>query len=613
MSNYKFNAKELKPLHKQKLLSNISVFDIETNAWLDDTRNTDQEIVDSYHDRPIDPFLLVYYDGKNLIPYKGHYCVNRFLRDYLTFENRTKICFAHNGGKFDILALYQEYMSDPYFYENYTYQPILQGSRIMSFKIKDKHKHKWEFRDSFSLLPRSLESLCQSFKPDHIKLEMPNTSFNDDPQRWIRYCGNDCISLYEILNTFNDTIKDVRGCVGYTVASTAMLTFRYRFMKTNYETYHSFNNYFRQAYYGGRTEIFNMHAHDSDKPFYYYDINSLYPYVMHNYNFPISRPKKMTYRNIKEIQDREGLMLARIITPPDLDIPILPYRRDDGRLIFPLGKWEGMYDYSLIKKALSYGYDIKPLRAWEFDSEFIFKDYVDHFYKLKTNSSGAEKEIYKFLLNSLYGKWGERPMRKELITDPDISLQGLLPYDTIFGYAIKTYKQNSAYHLPAISIKVTALAQLQLYKLFEQIKQLNGTIYYCDTDSVITDVRLPTSDKLGHIKLEDTIEEGIFLMPKVYYLKLYDNDEVKIRIKGFTKNIHPHLIDIDLWKNALYQQDYSPFHEQKIRPASLNEIRIRHLQGFVTLVENKNIKHTYDKREINPDLSTNPLWIGDTN
>ena len=116
------------------------------------------------------------------------------------------------------------------------------------------------------------------------------------------------------------------------------------------------------------------------------------------------------------------------------------------------------------------------------------------------------------------------------------------------------------------------------------MRELGGKVYYCDTDSIITDVRLPCSDKLGDLKLEYEFEEGIFLMPKVYFLKLYDNEEVKIRIKGFTRYVQPYLLDLDLWRRALYEGDYSPFYEDRVRPASLNEIRIRHLQGFSTSV-----------------------------
>ena len=487
----------------------------------------------------------------------------------------------------------------------------MQGSRIMSFKIYDQNRHKWEFRDSFSLLPRSLNYLCESFKPDHIKLERPQTEFNDSTRNeWIRYCRNDCLSLYEILQKFNNTINDIRGCVGYTIASTALKTFRKRFLDQELSTYHQFNQFFRKAYYGGRTEIFNMHAPDNGKTYYYYDVNSMYPYVMQKYKYPISRPQKMNYHNIEEINGKCGIMDVTVTAPPDLHIPLLPYHREDGKLLFPLGKWRAVYEYSLIEKAIKYGYHIKIHNAYEFDSDYLFKDYVEHFYSLKTQAEGAEKEIYKLLLNSLYGKWGELPKRKRLITDPDKSLEGTLPYDTHFGYAIQEYIQNSAHHLPATSIRVTAKAQILLYDFMEKIQRHGGTIYYCDTDSIITDIRIDTSKKLGDIDLELEFQEGIFLLPKTYILKTYDKDDrYRIKTKGFTQQIKQHLGDMNIWKKALTDQDYSPFTEQRIRPASLNEIRIRHLKGFVTLLQQRSIKTTYDKRTINDDFTTKPLII----
>lgn len=613
--NFSFRPKTLTPIKQTKLLNDISVFDIETNAWLDETLDVDEKILNSYHDKPIIPFLLCYYDGSKNHVYDNNDCVKYFLKDFLVHKNRNKLCFSHNGGKFDMIALYQTFMKYPEFYEKFSCKPIMQGSRIMSFKIKDENKHSWEFRDSFSLLPRSLDYLCKSFKPDHIKLERPLTVYETDRENWIRYCLNDCYALYDILKQFNSIISDVRGNIGYTIASTSLATFRKRFLDIELNTYHNYNDFFRNAYYGGRTEIFNMHAKQYDGSYYVYDINSLYPFVMKNFEYPISKPIHTKYKDIDETFGKCGIADVRIITPPDLDIPILPYHRKDGKLLFPLGQWNGLYEYCLLEKAVKYGYDIKIKRAWEFTSTYLFKDFVDHFYGLKNNSSGAEKEIYKLILNSLYGKWGENPNRKELITDHDGSLEGLLPFDTKFGYVIREYKENSAYHLPAISIRVTAQAQLKLYSFIEKVKALGGTIYYCDTDSIITDVRLPTSHELGDIKLENEFMRGIFLAPKTYILELFDTDEYgnnkKIKTKGFTKQIKPHLNDFSLWEKALKYQDFTPFYEQKIRPASLNEIRIRHLQGFVTLVENKRIKTPYDKREVLGDFSTKPFTILD--
>jgi hypothetical protein len=48
-------------------------------------------------------------------------------------------------------------------------------------------------------------------------------------------------------------------------------------------------------------------------------------------------------------------------------------------------------------------------------------------------------------------------------------------------------------------------------------------IYYSDTDSIVLNWALPEnlvdSAILGKWKLEHTIKEGIFVMPKVYYLE----------------------------------------------------------------------------------------------
>jgi len=61
-------------------------------------------------------------------------------------------------------------------------------------------------------------------------------------------------------------------------------------------------------------------------------------------------------------------------------------------------------------------------------------------------------------------------------------------------------------------------------------------IYYSDTDSLIVDGVLPShlldNAELGKLKLEHEIQEGIFVMPKVYYLLTSDNKEV-LKAKGY--------------------------------------------------------------------------------
>jgi len=612
--NYNFVPKALAPLKKQRLLDKIAVFDMETSPWLMDTYGMTEKEVMRWHNKPIKPFLvgllidgeITYYDGKD--------CVKDFLIDYLHFSRRPYICFAHNGGKFDFLSLYETLRSDPELSEKFTAKAHMAHSRMIAMTVYDKHKHTWKFRDSFALLSSSLEKLCEDFKPEHNKLEMSEEDYHipykGHEQFWKRYLDNDLWSLFEILTMFNKVIAEVGGCVGFTIASTAMSTFRKKFLKQPIPTYFKWNNFVRIGYSGGRVEVFNMYAMDVNKPYYYYDCNSEYPSVMYEQKFPISKPERVHYKDADECIGKCGIMECDVITPPDLDIPILSFRTPDKKLLFPLGSWRASYEFSLIEKALKYGYVIKPKRVIEFQGERIFNEYVGRFYDLKKHSEGAVQKTMKLLLNCLYGKFGEKSEREELVTDPDDDIIGTFPTDSEFGYTIRKFLRYSGHHLPAIAARVTALAQLRLYNFIEYAQSKGGTIYYCDTDSVITDVRLPTSRELGEWKLEHEFIEGAFLAPKTYCLHTFDKDKpFKLVMKGFSKSLQNHLTLKDFERALPPHNDFTPFQEMRISPASFKTIYRRHLDGFVTEVSKKSIKQIYTKRKINDDLTTEPLQV----
>lgn len=94
----------------------------------------------------------------------------------------------------------------------------------------------------------------------------------------------------------------------------------------------------------------------------------------------------------------------------------------------------------------------------------------------------------------------------------------------------------------AIASAVTAYARTEMIKY----KTLNGiNIYYSDTDSIITDKPLPTSNELGGLKNEmlkhgvETISECYFIGPKEYALKLVNkkNEEsIFTTFAGVKKN-----------------------------------------------------------------------------
>lgn len=578
--------------------------------------------IQAWHGRRLPAFLITFFNGEEAVHYDGPDCLNKFFKDFLVHKNREYVCFAHNGGKFDFIALYDAIVHDKELSKRFWVHPLLVHGRIIAMTIHDHKKHVWHFRDSFPLLLNSLDSLSKSFNPTHKKLTMPNADrkmtnsdhYKTHTTEWQEYCEMDCRSLQEIMKMFIAVIEDVGGVVGYTAASTAMKTFRKKFLQREIPTYFPYNGIFHNAYYGGRTEVFNMYAMEAGHPYYYYDINSQYPWVMSNYKFPVSLPTRVDIQP-EDCTGQCGIMECDVIAPPDLEIPILPYRDPEkGKLIFPLGRWHGWYEFGFIEKAIRYGYDIRPGRTYLFEeSDYLFREYVERFYRLKCETDGAFRHIMKILLNSLYGKFAEHSEREELVTDPDESIEGSYDYDDVFGYSIRKVIQLRAHQLLGIAARVTTMSQLKLYEYIETIQRLGGQIYYCDTDSIITDVRIPTGSELGGVKLENEIIEGVFLAPKAYCLRTYDKDhEIKTVMKGFSSYFRK-TITIDDFRNALPpKNDFSPFHEELIHPASLKQIHIRNLDGFVTMVEKKSVQEIYDKREILPDLTTRPWVIRNT-
>ena len=83
---------------------------------------------------------------------------------------------------------------------------------------------------------------------------------------------------------------------------------------------------------------------------------------------------------------------------------------------------------------------------------------------------------------------------------------------------IQTFSATSV----VISAAVTAYARIHITKLKLEIRKMGGKIYYSDTDSIVTNIELPkylvNPNKLGLLKLEHVLNEGIFISNKLYWL-----------------------------------------------------------------------------------------------
>jgi len=162
--------------------------------------------------------------------------------------------------------------------------------------------------------------------------------------------------------------------------------------------------------YGGHADVYLPKGSN----LFYYDVNSLYPYVMKDSPMPIGPAKWNGNLVHHELESLYGFMEAYVKCPESMKRPFLPYRDEKGLLIFPTGEFIGIYYSEELKYARSIGYSITPLRGYLYEKGFgLFAGFVGHMYE---NRSRAKAEgntglayVYKILMNSLYGRFGINP------------------------------------------------------------------------------------------------------------------------------------------------------------------------------------------------------------
>ena len=587
-----------KPSKGKPPRTKITVFDIETINW-------------------VEAYAIALYDGKETIIHDGRDCINKFLKTFLTKKYRSNVCYAHNGGKFDFTFLLHHLVQKGW-RDKYVIEPMRAGSRIIQLTIRDHHNHQWVLRDTMALLPFSLKNICETFDVTHKKGDFDHKkihwgNWKELRPEWEPYLIDDCRGLYEAVHTYEELLIDkfnVNLRKNMTLAQLAMDVFRTNYMKEPLPTYQSREENIRKSYFGGRTEIFRLHGEDLR----YYDVKSEYPYVMKHKPMPIGIP--ITNYDMKI--DDYGIAYATVTCPDDIYIPLLPHRGENGKLLFPTGTFDGWWCTPELKKAQEIGYKVEVHWGYEFEQGNIFTEYVDAMYTIKAESKKGSPMylISKLLMNSLYGKFGQRREREELVIFPT-DTAGMEPIDFYAETEIwvKKKESQSKHILPAIASFVTSYGRLRIYEAIEEALAKGGDVYYTDTDSLVTDVELSVGGELGDLEEEipEGIEEGIFLLPKMYALKLKNGEYVKC--KGFPKMIEDDdgkkkpLFKFSMFKHALTTDDYGAFkfQQDKIATPFMSLRRNKQFLGMTKFA--RSVINRYDKRTVVEDFKTEPLKI----
>jgi len=385
--------------------------------------------------------------------------------------------------------------------------------RIIIFLKKDNKKIKLIFRDNFALLRYSLEALTKGFEVQHKKVKLDYNIEIDDP-RFKQHFENDLIGLYEVLEKENNYGLLEKDAFDLNVIS----IYKKENPEINFEKCDPIiDEIIRKSYYGGRKERFWAFPpfKNGFNILYYYKFNSLYPYVMWKYEYPL--PIKVNLEYIEKYDPSKlSICFVCVKTPPNLKIPVLPYRTEEGEVIFPAGEFCGVYTSSEINLALSQGYKIDFIGIYQFEKTgYIFRKWVEEHYQKKINAPNHLIEtIETSILNSLYKIFIKKSITGHLkkISEEEFFKGGMKKFFKIGShYYVEVDKKEDEYpdfiHSEIASF-ITANARVELYNMM--LKAGLDNIYSCNTDYMVTCKKLPdeyVDDKtLGKMRLGRIIQ-----------------------------------------------------------------------------------------------------------
>lgn len=451
-------------------------------------------------------------------------------------STRLQYIYAHNGAGFDWLSLIVwaeklDLMQKMEF--------ITTGGIGIGIDIEFPHSVTVHLRDSVRLMPGTLKSLCSSFGVETGKLDVPDGYIShmqdfkrEFPKEFWAYLKNDVLALQEVVKSFWVSIYEKVGTIERLPLTLPSLAMRLWRMTLEGDILVSQNKRLkkleRDSYTGGRTECYMVGVY----PVTVYDINSLYPSQMAAQLFPAS------YRGgwVKEYKGQPGIYRIAYRQTNQQRKPVL---RDLETNNF-LYEGSGVYTQPEIEKLIEIGGTVTLIEGYQYyDMKPLFKSFIDDWYGTrleaqKQNLTGLAY-VCKILMNSLYGKFGQKEEGEKLVlwdaTRQKEELGKGTKYKLSGEFCIVTEHRKSETTFVAVASYVTAYGRLRDYEAMELAEDLGGMVTYTDTDSQhVYGAELPTGTALGENKEE--------FRGRIAYLgkKLYAKEKGEVKAKGIGKD-----------------------------------------------------------------------------
>lgn len=501
-----------------------------------------------YGERPIPICVCIKSDDLRFaVKFWGEDCIEQSVR-FLASQKVKGRLIAHNGGKFD----FGYYLHDPG-------KKRVVGSRLLTSSVTG-----WDTLDTMLLMPTSLKNLGHGIESKgEMRLDWHHFEATPEQQEYImEYCLQDCAVLLAAYRRFCKVFTgDEQKACKDTAASNAFKALKGFYPNaapSQWQTTKLFDKTIRPFYHGGIVNTFGP-ARDIVGKYTMVDANSMYPAAMKNYQHPASNrfvaasnPRLTDSGFLRGFGDRIFFIHFSGYSS------ILPHVKASGGLEYDVDGDYWVTSHEL-QAAMRHGFVridlIHSAMVWQ-DTQ-TYAEFVDTFYEMRqmAKREGDPVEyVYKIVLNSAYGKFGQDPSN---YSDIVFELPGQAPEDDIEVYTPWQRKgktddgmsviwerekliqdSDRAFINVATAASITGAARANLIDAIGAVLHAGGTVHYCDTDSIAFE-GAPTmrlGGALGEWKIECELDRLVIAGPKLYAFRDAKTGGYKVASKGVRTN-----------------------------------------------------------------------------
>lgn len=447
-------------------------------------------------------------------------------------QDKNTKCYFHNV-KFDGEFLVSYLLRNGYKYSDSknpkTFDALISDtgqwySITVIFDKKNKKYKKVTFYDSLKKLPFKVATIAKAFNLEDQKGEIDYNKYRpvgyELTEEEKDYIVKDCRIVAAALK-----IQFSKGLTKMTNASDALNGYKEIIDKKNFERWFpvlpvELDADIRRAYKGGFVYLNPKYQNARGLQGITLDVNSLYPSVMYDCVLPFGYP--MYFEGKPAPDDKYNLFIVRLECAFDLKPKHIPTLQLKNTRRFVETEYLTTSDGDIVEMTLTSvdlallldHYDVSGLRyinGYKFKGVTgLFKEYIDYWGNIKATTKGAERQLAKLMLNSLYGKFATNPKATKKIP--------MLDHDDLVQYTLDDPDLRDPVYT-AMGAFITAYAR---NKTIRSAQAVYDRFIYADTDSLhLIGYDIPDGIEVHPSKLGAWAHEGTFTDSKYIRAKTY--------------------------------------------------------------------------------------------